>query len=761
MLTLSAWGYAMTITGTVTDVDRSPLAGASCVIHTLPDSAYFSSGVSDSRGRFAVTAPDTADWFLSVSYIGSEPYRIDRRSYLELTAGDRQFQVALKPAASELGEVVVKAAKPQLTMKGDALSYNVDDILKTHVLTSAHNLLSQLPLIQSPDGTRLELSGAPMGSTVYINGRKPQLQGNQLMDYLKNVPADQVKNVEIVYNPPARWKTRAAVINVVLKRQDAYTVNGQLKAEGYHKYLGSLSSGASLFAGLPKLNVNLMYNFGNTGGKGKEIQFARHTVGDEVREIDDTVTARQRTIKHTVYTALSYELTPKSTIDLTYHGSFTPKNNQWSREANSYLGNATANTDADSRLNALSLIYNSPIGLSGGVEYLNNNYHGRDHIDKIRDGVTPQPFMRSVRSQRVNRVKVYADGSNRVGRGWTLSYGASFEATHTVSDNTNTSDFLNSTSGSTTDERIVKFYAGLQRSFFTNRLFTSLSASGESYRTADYSRFGLFPRATVTFMPSRTHIFQASYQRYKSYPSFWERMDFVSYTNEYQVSIGNPTLRPAVYNVGNLIYVFKNKYVLSASYYDVRDFFFSQIYLSPDRFLQVQKLFNADLSSLYEFSLSIPVSVKKVWYGNFNLSESVERFKTGDWHGLSFDRSRWRSTVTFSNTFILNARPRVALELSGFATTRSALGLWDRPGSWSVNAGLSMSLLKNRLVVAMRGNDLFESATQMQYMDYQKQHLSVDSRFYGRTVSLSVVYKFKGYKEREMKTFDTSRYVTP
>ena len=258
MLTMSVWGYAMNITGTVTDAEREPLAGASCVVHTLPDSAYYSSGVTDGQGRFAVTAPDAADWFLSVSYIGSEPYAIDRKSYLELTAGGRGLLISLNPAASELGEVVVKASRPQLTMKGEALSYNVDDILKTHVVTSAHNLLSQLPLIQSPDGNRLELSGAPMGSTIYINGRKPQLQGSQLTDYLKNVPADQVKNVEIIYNPPARWKTRSAVINVILKRQAAYTVNGQLKTDGYYRSLGSLSTGGGLFAGLPTLNITLM-----------------------------------------------------------------------------------------------------------------------------------------------------------------------------------------------------------------------------------------------------------------------------------------------------------------------------------------------------------------------------------------------------------------------------------------------------------------------------------------------------------------------
>ncbi len=426
---------------------------------------------------------------------------------------------------------------------------------------------------------------------------------------------------------------------------------------------------------------------------------------------------------------------------------------------NSLLGTSVGEGDADRQLNAVSLEYTSPIGLTGGVEYVNHNYDGHEMIDKTSATGEKSPFMRSRSSQHVNRVKVYADGSNSLGRGWTLSYGASYETTNTKNRHTNVSDILNSTTASTTRESIIKGYAGLQRAFFGNRFFASVSASGEHYKIGDYIHNGIFPRATLTFMPSQTHIFQAAYQTFKSYPSFWERMDFVSYSNEYQVNIGNPTLRPADYKVGSLIYVWKNKYVLSSSYYHVKDFFFSQIYLSPDEFLQIQKLFNADLSSVLRFSLTIPLNVKKVWYPTVTLSESLERFKSDDWHGLAFDRRKWSGSVTVNNTFIVSTKPRISLELNGFASTGSILGLWDRPSNWGVDAGASMSLLKNKLVVSVRGNDLFESQTPMQYMDYGQQRLSVDSRFYGRSLSVSVVYKFKGYKEKQMKSVDTSRYM--
>ena len=760
MLAAGFAANARDVMGRVCDDGGNSLAGASCVVYTLPDSTYLRGTVSDESGLFRLAAPETGDWFLTVSYIGMESRDIDRKEYVSQTAQGQRLEVALRPATSELGEVVVKARKPQLTLKGEALSYNIDDIMKTRVVSSAHNLLTQLPLIQSRDGNSLELSGAPMGNAViYINGKQPKLRGSQLTDYLKNIPAEQVKNVEIIYNPSSRWKTRSSVINVVLKRQNAYTANGQVKADAFYKHATSLSGGGSLFAGLPKLNINVMYNYGNIRGKGKEIQDALHTVGDETRHIHDTVTGKVNNLSHTVYTALSYEINSKSSLDLTYNGSFSPRNRQHARQVNSLLGTSVGEGDADRQLNAVSLEYTSPIGLTGGVEYVNHNYDGHEMIDKTSATGEKSPFMRSRSSQHVNRVKVYADGSNSLGRGWTLSYGASYETTNTKNRHTNVSDILNSTTASTTRESIIKGYAGLQRAFFGNRFFASVSASGEHYKIGDYIHNGIFPRATLTFMPSQTHIFQAAYQTFKSYPSFWERMDFVSYSNEYQVNIGNPTLRPADYKVGSLIYVWKNKYVLSSSYYHVKDFFFSQIYLSPDEFLQIQKLFNADLSSVLRFSLTIPLNVKKVWYPTVTLSESLERFKSDDWHGLAFDRRKWSGSVTVNNTFIVSTKPRISLELNGFASTGSMLGLWDRPSNWGVDAGASMSLLKNKLVVSVRGNDLFESQTPMQYMDYGQQRLSVDSRFYGRSLSVSVVYKFKGYKEKQMKSVDTSRYM--
>ena len=120
MLAAGFAANARDVMGRVCDDGGNPLAGASCVVYTLPDSTYLRGTVSDESGLFRLVAPETGDWFLTVSYIGMESCDIDRKEYVSQTAQGQRLEVALRPATSELGEVVVKARKPQLTLKGGA-----------------------------------------------------------------------------------------------------------------------------------------------------------------------------------------------------------------------------------------------------------------------------------------------------------------------------------------------------------------------------------------------------------------------------------------------------------------------------------------------------------------------------------------------------------------------------------------------------------------------------------------------------------------
>ncbi len=358
--------------GVVVDENDEPVRGASCVVYTLPDSVYFSSTSTDRNGGFQLSEPETGRWYLSLSYIGYESQDVDDEAVAAATGADGAMRLTINPAHSTLSEIVVKGRKPQITMKNGILSYNIKDILATSVATSAHTLLTELPLITSNDGTTLSLTGAPMGSVVYINGRQSQLSASQLMDYLKNIPADQIENVEIIYNPAPKWKTTSAVINVVLRRQNAYSWNGQVSGSGsYHDLSGNI--GASVFGALPKVSANVMYSFGAARETEKAVIDSRHTVGGTLHEVTDETEARQQTDTHNVYTSLEYRPDSKNTLGVTWNGVFTPRSHTAQHSINSVYGDYDSEISGHNRMNSATLTYSHVKGVEAGLEYTNFN----------------------------------------------------------------------------------------------------------------------------------------------------------------------------------------------------------------------------------------------------------------------------------------------------------------------------------------------------------------------------------------------------
>lgn len=733
------------------------LSGAYCGMYSLPDSVWLRAAVTDEEGLFSIEEPETGDWILQVKYMGYSPTEMTGQEFISKAAIQDTVRIVMRSTDVMLEEVEVKARRPQLTVKGEAFSYNVDDILRTQSVTSAFDLMTKLPLLNSLDGNAITLSGAPMGSVVYVNGRQTQMSESQLVDYLKAIPGQQVKDVQIIYNPSPKWKTRSSVINVVLRQQNAYTLNGQLQFSDSYKYANSIKPSMALFAGLPKLNLRLMYNYDDSRSRQKEIQSIIHTVGDKQMAINDTAVGKSRFQSHNVHTAISYDINEKTNLELTYNGFFSPKINSAQHSSNSYTGLSYHNSVGHSNMNTVSLTGQTPIGITFGVDYLNYRLKNRqtlDSLDNTHDGI----LFNSRNSQSIDKLRAYIDGSNSLGKGWTVTYGGSYDFTRNRNtQNIHPFDAEASTSSKST-ENIARLYVGGSRWLFNNRLWMSLSVTGEYYNMEDYTKYALFPNLTMTFIPGPDHIVQASFASYKNYPSFWERQDYISYNNRYQVSIGNPGLRPAVFNEGQLIYVLNNKYTAVVSYSKIRDFFFTQPFLSSEKFEQVRKVFNLDDYTCFEASVIVPFNVGAVWNSTITASITKDRFKTDDWHGLSFDRKKWVGRVIMQNTLRVCARPKISLDLSGLYRMPNIVGLLSRTSLWTVNAGGTVELMDGNLLLQLRANDIFETYMPIQKVSYGSQHMNVDSNFYGRSFSVSLSYKFRGYKEKAVNEIDTSRY---
>lgn len=739
-----------TIRGRIVDDRNAAIEGASCVAMNPADSTMTGVTITDSDGRFEVKGTG-ATTTLHVSALGFEPA-------FRIVNADEVIEIMLKRQAQELDEVVVKGERPQLTLSKDGtLQYDAASVRQQKIVTNALELLKELPLITSNDEGSLDLTGAPLGHTIFINGKKPQLSGSQLTDYLKTLPAEEVKDVEIIYNAPPKWRVNGAVINIELQRKLDYSYSGQIQGDYHNVSINSWDLAGSFFIQTKKWNASAMYRYADMRYRTKQIEYGRHTVGTTTYEIKDTTSSIYSDPGHSVYLTLGYDINKKNSLELTYSGAFTPDGGQRRKANNTLTGYSESLNNTRTELNSMTLTYRGSF-ISAGVEYL-NNFSSTTQDMKKSGG---DQVLNDKRSQNVNRMMVYLNGNNTIAQSWRLSYGGSFE--YTSNTNSQNTEYLSGDKGSsqlhnTVKERIAQLYAGFSRSFFANKLTLQASLKGELYYIGDYKKHTVMPTATMSFMPSASHILQLYYQSFRNYPAFWERQDYEIQQDLYNIIQGNAELKPARYNVAGLYYVLKSKYVASLSYYRVNDFFIDQPYQSPDALNKITKPFNIDFTEAWFLSLTAPVNPTQ-WYGlTLTVQGAYEGYKASDWFGYSFDRRKAYASFDLQNTFTLSEKPKIQLTLRGFYKMPSIVGLYDRPHTWLVEAGLSGSFLKDRLSIGLSCYNIFQSITPIQSVRFEGQYLDSNSNFYKRSISVSATWKFGGnIEKRRQKTTDTSRY---
>lgn len=721
------------------------IPGASCVATNPADSAFIAATISDGKGLFSLEC-ENETIILTVSSLGYKNK--------ELTiSGSADIKVKLEQENEQLAEVVVKGSRPQLTADSDgSLHYDVTGILKEKIAPDALSLLKNLPLITSTDGTSIQLTGAPTGHTIFINGQKPQMSARQLTTYLQNLPSDQIKDVEIIYDAPPKWRVTGAVINVILKKSANLTYNGQLRANYTNASANQELASGSFFFSSPKWSFNTMYYFQHRHQLFKTTTEARHKVGEEIYNILDTARNDWRDNNHSIYASAAYTIDANNSLELTYNGTFSPKQDSKNLGFNTIIGLSESRSSGREDDNAATLTFTSKKGINAGLEYLNR--YSDSHETYLPATSAP---IRYLILQKINRGLAYANLDTGLGKGWRLTYGGSFE----LIDSRSSQTFEETDEGSSKSnlkEKDTKIYAGFQKSLLGNMLSLRASLTADFYSISDYHKNSLLPLVSVSYMPSQSHILRASYRSYRKYPSFWSKGNFETWTDSYHINLGNPDLKPSTVNSWALTYILKSRYVASLSYTRTGNFILTQPYQLPDRLTEVTQPQNIDFMGMMQFAISAPLKPTD-WY-SVNLTGMLlyGQYKASDWHDMSFNRKKVTGQFFAANTFTISSRPKIQATLIGVAATPSISGITDVSPIWTINAGVNASLLKDNLILGLNASNIFESMPANQKVRFRGQWFSQKSNYYNRLITVDLTWRFGGYVEKQQRTIDKSRF---
>jgi len=159
----------------------------------------------------------------------------------------------------ELKQIVIEGSKSAIQTSRNKVVYNVASSI---VATGGDALqaISQLPGVRVNNN---EISIAGKGLTrVMLNGRLIELQGQDLVKYIRSISSNQLAKIELLTNPPAQYEVEgnAGLINIITRRSKrlGYTGNGQFAARNY--FYGTSSAYDVRQFGELNASGNLAYN---------------------------------------------------------------------------------------------------------------------------------------------------------------------------------------------------------------------------------------------------------------------------------------------------------------------------------------------------------------------------------------------------------------------------------------------------------------------------------------------------------------------
>ena len=742
-------GFASSVfsqtTGKIVDANQHPVEGATIVMQ-LPDSTYLGATISAADGTF-VLEPEPEDYQLIIQHL------LYKTRQVKGQARDAGV-ITLESKDYNLEEVVVKGEKPLVKVENGRLGYNLSVLSEKQVVNNAYEAITKLPGVQESSGI-LSLAGAN-SLTIVMNGKPTTMTAEQLETLLRNTPVDRVEKAEVMYSAPPELHVRGAIINVVMKRSNDYSFQGELSTYYQNKYFSSGGANGNFRLSTPKVTLDVMYGTDNIKMLEYTELFSRHTLSDKVYEITQNEKLSSKSWVHNVRTALEYNINKKNHLNVAYTGSFTPDGHNCSIADGSFQ---QSNLDkfTDNKMNNITVQYSSGIGLEVGGDYTrytsdNNQTMFTQLSDKNKSSYT------LTGGQRIDRYSIYADQKHNLTNNWGIGYGVAyryakdydFQTYNNVTGNIQTEN-----TEAKLNEQTASFYFSLNKNWTTGTSL-SISAIGEYYTIGNYHKWAVYPQASLTYLKSPKHIFQLSLSTDKTYPGYWDMQSSVTYLNGYSELQGTPGLRPMTnYNL-NGTYILKQKYIFGMFYTHTSDYFAQSPYQATDRLALIYKNTNWNYMRMIGANIILPFSIGNWYDARLTLVGMQARQKCERFFDVPFDRKKWMFVGTFDNTFMVGKN--LSFELTGNIQTPFIQGTLDLNSSFNLTAGMKWSFAKNRCSLIARCSDIFNSSMPDMKVRFKGQHLDMNTGFYTRTVSLNFTYRFGGYKKQEIKGVDTSRF---
>lgn len=743
--------------GTVKDADGRMLDAVTVTLKK--DRKPASSAFSD-LGNFSMTCPEAGSYTLTATLSGFQPVE------MEVQLPKENLDLTLQKIEHVIQEVTVTKRKPVIERKIDRVSFNVENSIIASG-GSAWEALTKAPGVQISSANAVTANRKNV--RIYLDGKPLQLSGDDLAAYLQGMPSDQVAQIEIFSNPPARFDAEgASVVNIITKKSKKQgfnlSLNGGITQGTYTGFTGNTTFNYrknkwNIYGnyGFTRRKTiqdhNTFINYGNSlwNGTNRSVYHSdthAYRFGADYQVSGNQVlgflmTGNNRTGGNEGQT-LTRITSPAMKLDSTLN-----TDNYASSLGNQYAYNLNYNLKLDSAKSSLNIDLDySP--------FRNANRSFTDNITLLPDGsVNSGFFIYTPSSQDISILSGKADYHFKAGKELDVTSGIKYSSTRSIS----IFDYFNRNGSVLTAveanrnhftyrENVASAYASVSGSFGSWSFQSGLR--GEYTRTSGLQQtlnqlnernyFKLFPTLFLQYKPNDSHEFLLNYAYRIERPEYNRLNPAKRFSSPYSVYVGNPALQPAFVHSVEAGYTYKQKYNLTAYYTSTRDVF-TNIDVQDNetqRYYGTQA--NLGLSAMAGLRFSGQIKPAPWWEVNI-IADGYRQREKSDYLSGSYDNHMVSFSGSLNQSFSIDKETGLKAEINGMYNSAGIQGVYRaRPNSF-VDIGVKMNILNNAGTLRLAVTDVFNKNNNQVSINFQDQQ----SRFFyqreSRFVSLSLLYR--------------------
>jgi hypothetical protein len=775
------------ISGLLTDsLTGKPVEYATVALLQQGSTQAVDGTLTDASGRFSFSGLNNDDYELNISFIG---YRTKTVRHVSISAGKPEVSIGnikLSQVATQLKEVNVQTLRPTITMEADRMVVSIEGTALAAGRT-AYDVLATSPGVFIDQEGNIQLNGRS-GVTVMLDGKLTYLSARDLRTMLEGMSAENIKNIEIITNPSAKYDAEGSsgILNINLKKNELQGMNGSIyTGYTYNGKQHGYNAGGSINYKTGPWNSFLTLDMARRVG-GREATFTRVFQGSESTVYFDQVATGNYQVQGppAVRLGTDYSLNDKHSI------GFTANYNTNFLEADflteTYMGtsrsqpdlyidadnfNSNRFTNRNANLHYMGKFDTVGTTLSADLDYVRITNRGEADFYNYYDSLTTdQPVLQDfLYTSTPNEFDIYAakiDFTKPFAKGKKLEVGA--KASRVISDNDSRFYFNNSevpvldisrTNHFIYEENIYAGYINLNSKLGENFSVQAgvraeqTQSEGESLTTEQVTKrsyLNLFPSLFVQQKVNDDYEINYSYSRRIQRPNYGQLNPFFAYRDPYTYWQGNPYLRPQYTHAFGITQTYKKNYSLVLNYQLNQDVIAELPAIDAESRTTIYYIGNVDDSKNLSLTAIAPVKITKNWDSNNTLLVSYSEFS------MVVDQQQVINDQVF---YMLQSNHNIILpldlkmEINGTYQGPGVYALYRVEPRWWVNAGLKKSFLDEKLELSINANDIFKSQRLIIAANVGEGNVSdFDQYFRNRNIGLTLRYKFsKGAKLEERR----------